>query len=129
MHYWNAVKNEFVNRYAKDYPFFYTTVKFIEDEENMETAPTVERKSYTFNVDQKLYLTQREADCIYFLSQGMTIKKTAVELILSPRTVEFYLQRIKEKFKQPNKKSLLEHLKTYDYFEEFMSLMQDEFGD
>ncbi|MDC3181025.1 helix-turn-helix transcriptional regulator [Gammaproteobacteria bacterium] len=129
MHYWNAVKNEFVNRYAKDYPFFYTTVKYVEDEEETEKQTPIERKTYVFCEAENLYLTQREADCIYFLSQGLTIKSTAEELILSPRTVEFYLQRIKEKFGQPNKKTLLAHLAAYDYFESFMQVMREEFGD
>jgi DNA-binding CsgD family transcriptional regulator len=128
MDYWNAVKNEFVNRYAKNYPFFYTTVKF-EEEEEIKREQAIERKSYVFCQKQNLYLTQREADCIFFLAQGLTIKGTALELILSPRTVEFYLQRIKEKFKQPNKKQLIAHLQSYQYFTEFMNQMRQEFED
>ena len=126
MHYWNAVKNEFVNRYARNYPFFYTTVKY-EYEDEKPQSNSIERKTYTFCPEKKLYLTQREADCIYFLAQGHTIKDTATELDLSPRTVEFYLQRIKIKFNQKTKKELLAHLESFEYFEEFIKTIRLEF--
>ncbi|UTC24651.1 LuxR C-terminal-related transcriptional regulator [Candidatus Comchoanobacter bicostacola] len=128
MHYWTAVRNEFVNRYAREYPFSFTDVKYYRDEEKTNT-PAVIKKSYTFCSHKKLYLTQREADCIYFLAKGHTIKNTAIELLLSPRTVEFYLQRIKEKFQKKNKKELLNHLAQYAYFQKFMHEMAQEFED
>ena len=54
---------------------------------------------YYLNDDMKhLYLTHREAGCVFFILQGYTIKATAIELNLSPRTVEFYFKRIKLKF-------------------------------
>lgn len=42
-------------------------------------------------------LTQRQYDCLYWLSRGMTIKEIALKLKLSARTVEHYLETVKNK--------------------------------
>lgn len=42
-------------------------------------------------------LTKRQLDCLYYLTKGMTIKEIAKSLSLSPRTVEHYLETIKDK--------------------------------
>ena len=127
MLYWQAVRNEFYNRYAKDYSFCYTTFRYYPEDEPECTRSKV-RKHYPFSEDQSLYLTQREAECIYFLSQGLTIKETGLELLLSARTVEFYLKRIKEKFKAPNKKALLAKITESPYFQEFYQSLDQEFN-
>ena len=129
MLYWQAVRNEFYNRYAKDYSFSYTTLRHYPDEPQIAKSESVKRQTYLFSDDGKLYLTQREADCIYFLVQGKTIKDTAEELLLSPRTVEFYLKRIKDKFNQPNKKTLLATLQNSPYFHAFYQALDTEFND
>ncbi len=43
------------------------------------------------------HLTDRQADCLYYLMNGMSIKQIAKRLILSPRTVEHYLEAVKIK--------------------------------
>ena len=45
----------------------------------------------------QIYLSKRESECLLQLSLGKTAKETARALDLSPRTVEFYLNNIKEK--------------------------------
>ncbi|MBA2649585.1 MAG: helix-turn-helix transcriptional regulator [Legionella sp.] len=42
-------------------------------------------------------LTSRQYDCLYYLARGMTIKEIALQLKLSARTVEHYLEAIKDK--------------------------------
>ena len=42
-------------------------------------------------------ITSREKDCLKYLMAGKTIKETAKLLSLSPRTVEEYLNRLKQK--------------------------------
>ena len=42
-------------------------------------------------------LSQREIQCLYFLSLGKTVKEIACKTGLSPRTVEHYLNNIKNK--------------------------------
>lgn len=128
MFYWQAVCNEFYNRYARDYPFSYTTVRYYPEDEVTESIERRERRTYPFSKEKKLYLTQREADCIYHMVLGMTIKETAEELLLSPRTVEFYLKRIRDKFSQPDKKSLLAYIEKSKYFKDFFSALDAEFN-
>lgn len=43
-------------------------------------------------------LTKRQSECLYYLSHGMTLKEIARELMLSPRTVEHYLEAAKIKW-------------------------------
>ena len=127
MDYWQAIRNEFLNRYAREYDFSYTNLRFYPVNELSQPIKK-ERQIYPFNEDGSLYLTQREAECVYFLHLGFTIKGTATELLLSARTVEFYLKRIKEKFRMPNKKSLLSHLASSPYFDSFFQSLDQEFN-
>ena len=46
---------------------------------------------------QSVNLTSRQADCLYYLAQGMTAKAIASTLQLSVRTVEHYIENIKHK--------------------------------
>ena len=65
-------------------------------------------KRYYFTKDhESIYLTHREAGCVYYVMQGCTIKKTASQLSLSPRTVEFYLKRIRDKLHCQNRTELM----------------------
>jgi DNA-binding CsgD family transcriptional regulator len=52
-------------------------------------------------------LTVRESDCIKLLRKGITIKEIASFLELSPRTVETYINNVKEKTGCNNKSTLL----------------------
>ena len=45
----------------------------------------------------RIYFTKREAECMVHLLRGKTIARVALELKLSPRTVEFYLKNMKTK--------------------------------
>ncbi|MCH9644305.1 MAG: helix-turn-helix transcriptional regulator [Gammaproteobacteria bacterium] len=57
-----------------------------------------------------VYLTSREAQCVYHMLQGCTIKDTAKHLSLSPRTVEFYVKNMRLKVNAVSKSELLEML-------------------
>lgn len=129
MYYWQAVCNEFFNRYAKDYHFSYTTMRYYPIDEEEREKQLMKRKRYPFSHDGSLYLTQREADCIYHMCLGLTIKETSEELLLSPRSVEFYLKRIKEKFNIPYKKDLLTFIRDNDYYQTFFTQMEAEFNE
>lgn len=48
---------------------------------------------------ENIYLTKREAECVFYLTQGNTAKQIGKKLTLSPRTVEAYLANIKAKLK------------------------------
>lgn len=128
MHYWQAVYNEFYNRYARDYAFSYTMMRYYPEDDNQTTQPTPKRTKYFFNDEESLYLTQREADCIYHMCKGLTIKETAEELLLSPRSIEFYLKRIKERFGIQYKKDLLTFIENHPQFPAFYTLLEEEFN-
>lgn len=56
--------------------------------------------SYTISVEfyQRHGLRKRQAECLYLLVRGMTLKQIGQELSLSPRTVEHYLEAVKSQF-------------------------------
>ena len=52
-------------------------------------------------------LTNRQADCLYYLALGMTNKMIAKKLGLSPRTIEIHMDILKEKLNCNNKAELM----------------------
>ncbi|MCC5791759.1 MAG: PAS domain-containing protein [Legionellaceae bacterium] len=59
---------------------------------------------------QHAALTPRESQCCHLLCQGMTVKKMAQHLQLSPRTVESYMEQIKDKLQVKRKSELISKL-------------------
>lgn len=55
--------------------------------------------------------TRREVDCLQFLLEGKTIADTAVELGLSPRTVEYYVKNMRLKISARSKYDLLKSIR------------------
>ena len=66
-------------------------------------------------VQKNMYLTEREAQCIYHLMHGGTLKSTAHKLNLSPRTVEFYINNIKDRIGIRKKKDLIHNIEQSDF--------------
>ena len=54
------------------------------------------------------HLTKRESECLFYLIRGWTAKTIAKKLNLSNKTIECYIDRIKNKLDCPNKSSLIE---------------------
>lgn len=48
-------------------------------------------------------LTKQELECLYYYLNGYTAKETALEMKLSPRTIESYISHIKYKFNCKNR--------------------------
>jgi DNA-binding CsgD family transcriptional regulator len=59
---------------------------------------------------QNLNLTGREKECLYYLIRGMSTKQIGKALKLSHRTVEFYLERIKNKLDCHSRSELIAKL-------------------
>lgn len=66
-------------------------------------------------LDKELYLTHREAGCLYYIYKGYTMKATAKTLNLSHRTVEFYFKRVKHKFRCNSRNELMIFLQEHDF--------------
>ncbi len=62
-----------------------------------------------------VYLTQREAECVFYLLQGKTMHETGLSLSLSPRTVEYYLGKIKQKLNCRKKKEVIRLISQTDF--------------
>lgn len=62
-------------------------------------------KSYHLKDD--IYLSWRERECLLHLSTGKTMKEIARLINLSPRTVEYYINTLKQKTKSNTKSSLI----------------------
>lgn len=65
---------------------------------------------YFINQNLDTFLTKREAECLYYLSKADSAKKIGKILNLSPRTVETYLMKVKEKLNCKTKKELINTL-------------------
>lgn len=52
-------------------------------------------------------LSKQQYKCLYFLSQGMTYKEIALEMKLSPRTIEYYIEIIRKKTNRSSRRTLI----------------------
>jgi DNA-binding CsgD family transcriptional regulator len=57
---------------------------------------------------QNVYLTKREAECMFLLLKGKSINTIAEVLKLSPRTIEYYLKNMKSKLNCHSKFELID---------------------
>lgn len=65
-------------------------------------------KDYSLDYHQnKFKLTERECECLFLLIRGKTAKEIATLLTLSSRTIESYLENIKNKMNCRNKSEVL----------------------
>lgn len=62
-----------------------------------QTLNKINETKLTLNSSILAGLTKRQADCLYYLVYGMTIKEIAKTLDLAPKTVEHYLDAVKIK--------------------------------
>ena len=121
-YYWQAILEEVHLYEKKGYYCRYSNLQdtdiFIEKmEDSAEKKPIAEPKVIYPLAEpyDHLYLTEREAECIYCLLQGKTIKSTGILLNLSARTVEFYLKNIKTKLKLRTKSAITQQLGYLDF--------------
>lgn len=63
------------------------------------------------------YLSTRELQCLTLLAEAKTTKEIGKKLNISPRTVETYLQRIKDKTNLTHKSDLLSFFQTAQHYE------------
>ena len=69
------------------------------------------RKYYLGESFPEIYLTQREAECVFWVVNGLTNKETAEKMQLSSRTIEYYLRNVRCKLNCYSKAHLIQVLK------------------
>ncbi len=78
----------------------------------------VSYRSYRAITQPSLVLTQREKQvCDHLVNGNSTYKGIGSSLGISPRTVEFYLNSLREKVGAPNKRALKRKLAEYTFVE------------
>lgn len=119
MNYWLNILEELQHYREPGYVCLYTNLReqgHFEDkyelDDGQEPIPPVKpspRTQFILNgLPYSLHLSKREAECVFFLLRGLTIKKVASTLDLSPRTVEFYLKNVKHKLACKKKNEVLQ---------------------
>lgn len=78
---------------------------------------TVNRQYYLGIHFPGIYLTRREAECVYHLLKGRTMAAAGECLGLSARTIEFYLKNIKIKLDCRNKAGLIAAIEQSDFWQ------------
>ena len=114
MHYWYSVLDEVKHKDEIEYAFLLTQsgrldLKLCSDELLISAfkEPRDLRTYYLGDAYPKLYLTKREAECMFWLMQDCTIAQAAFHMRLSARTVEFYVKNLKGKLSCQTKKELV----------------------
>ena len=121
--YWESVLKEVLNKNSEDYFFAFTNIKqYVKREIKHEPKSRDVKTYFLVKESASLYLTRREAQCVAFLIQGLSMRLVAQKLGLSRRTVEFYINNIKIKLKCRTKRELLAMIKE----SEFMHTMKTE---
>ncbi len=66
-----------------------------------------------------IYFTQREAECMIQMLKGKTMVETGKILNLSPRTVEYYLTKIKRKLNRRKKSEIMQLVADSEFVKNF----------
>lgn len=94
--------------------------KVIESSKNTHSSLNdITINSWTCAHNKSPTLNRREIEVMLRLIMGKTTKLTAKELFLSPRTVEYYINNIKNKFSCNNKTDLLRKIYKTSFVEDF----------
>lgn len=74
---------------------------------------------YSESVDAPT-LSKRQKDCLYFAVLGYTMKEISIELGLSPKTVEHYINNVKNKLKCSSRSMLIQKALRFTFIKERM---------
>jgi len=83
----------------------------------MDTTKTglLKKRYYIKGKDRSFYFTYREAQCLSYLAKGNSSKQIGKILELSPRTVQSYLDKIKNKFNCNTRSELIQKAIEYNF--------------
>lgn len=65
------------------------------------------------------HFSQREAECMIYMMEGKSAKRIARQLDLSPRTIEFYIENMRQKLNCHTKYDLVELVLKSDFKRNF----------
>lgn len=65
------------------------------------------------NINPFVTMSSRQKECALLLTEGASAKEIAHKLLLSPRTVEYHIDALREKFKAKNRIQLMHFLRNY----------------
>ena len=138
MHYWEKILDEIKGKKSGHFWYLYTnlhesnTMHEQPEDPHPKSTPKKHQRTHPrkhYPLDQSnhyTYLTQREAECIFLLSQGCTMKAAGEKLNLSHRTVEFYINNVKEKMNVRTKKQMLHAIQATGFLDEFSLYMFEQ---
>jgi DNA-binding CsgD family transcriptional regulator len=119
MNYWNSILDEVLHKDDNSHAFLFTNQGDLTDDmENYATEINSDKKRqsrdlrtyYLGKEYPNIYLTKREAECMFWIVQDYTIGQTALKMGLSARTVEFYVKNMKLKLHCKSKNKLAEKI-------------------
>lgn len=119
MNYWNSILDEVLHKDDNAHAFLFTNQGDLTDTMENYTADNFPdkirdtrdlRTYYLGKTFPDVYLTKREAECMFWVVQDCTISETAIKMHLSARTVEFYVKNMKLKLQCNSKKKLIEKI-------------------
>lgn len=119
MSYWHSILDEVLHKDDDAHAFLFTNQGDLSDDvENYAIACNADRirdsrdlRTYYLGREYPdIYLTKREAECMFWIVQECTIAETALKMGLSARTVEFYVKNMKLKLQCKNKRKLIEKI-------------------
>lgn len=88
---------------------------YLYKEKNQPPAGSPMRLYYLGDEHPNVYLTLREAQCLYQLMQGHTFASVAEKMKLSPRTVEYYVKNVRSKMRCATKVELVALIMRSDF--------------
>ena len=101
--YWHHLLEEYINRYTEG-----LSKNYLPQISEIGRDSRLNKKNHSrVDLVNGLYLTHREAECMHWIITGLTMKAVAIKLNLSPRTIEYYLKRLKARWGCKNKKALI----------------------
>jgi DNA-binding NarL/FixJ family response regulator len=119
MTYWDLILKEIMQK--KDdptatYQFIHRKTKGSKAAMSENTKPTTPRKRYLLGDKYpNIAFSYQEAECMRQALKGKTIPGIAAALELSPRTVEYYFQKMRLKLKCHTKSELVEKVLESDF--------------
>jgi DNA-binding CsgD family transcriptional regulator len=92
------------------------------DEKNKNFRQSLEKHHMSFACNgREVMLNQREFECLVRLIQGKTNKVIGVEIGLSHRTIEYYIDNLKAKVGCSKKRDIIHAVKTTEFFTKLLS--------